>query len=218
MIVRILGVILLIAIALPVEAQNQYRYGFKGGISNSEIRSDDFVAGTRWGINVGLFATTPLRGNLELLGELAYHQKGRSEEGEVRDRQNAILGSDGNYRYDYASLLLAPHYQADLGSGRTQLFAYLGPRLDAFIGQRLTYSNTEGDRVAFEDSDDSGTKGLILGASAGVGIDVSRAFVIPLLVELRYNTDVTPAYNFEVGDRDFTSRHRTFDFRLGLSF
>ncbi len=200
------------------QAQDGLRYGIKLGLSAADLRSDDFSSGNRWGLNAGAFLITPLPGPLGLLAEASYHQKGYGFESEVRDDQNNLIGEDPDFRYDYVSALAAAQYGGELGDGPLDLYFFAGPRFAVKVLQRYTIQ-TERGREAPEEGGTAPYNDFALGASAGLGLDLGRALGFPVLVELRYNGDVTPAFSLDTSDdRTISSRWRTFDFRVGLSF
>ena len=216
------AVLLLLACAArPVHAQNDLSYGLKAGLTSSELRFDGGGYDGRFGLNGGVFAVVPMRGAFSTLVQADYFRKGYEQE-EVRDADNTNLGTDADFQYDYAVLLVAAHFGTALGSRGAALYAFLGPRIDVLFGDRIVATNRDGERETFEvgamgassiiETDFNAT---VLGASAGLGIDLANAMSVPLLIELRYDADLTPAWSPR---EDNDLRFRTFSLRTGLSF
>jgi hypothetical protein len=213
---RILGFLFLLATAFPVQAQDGVRFGVKAGVTSAELRTEDFGYEALRSLNVGVFAVVPMRGSLGALAHVDLHRKGYRV-GEIRDVTNTRLGSDADFQYDYVSLLVAPRYGAALGTGGTFFYAFAGPRLDVLAADRLIATTPEGDREPL-DAEALGFEqetfdGVVFGASAGLGLDLTRVLPAPLLLELRYDADVTAAA--ALFDRDH--RFRTFSLRLGFA-
>lgn len=217
--IKSIAVILLLACSvLSARAQNNVRYGVKAGLTSSELRFDGGGYDGRFGLNGGVFAVVPFRGAFSALLQADFYRKGY-EQNEVRDANNTNLGTDADFQYDYTVLLVAAHYRAALGSRGAALYAFLGPRIDVFLGDRVVATNRDGERETFEvegtsifDTDFNAT---VLGASAGLGVDLANAMSVPLLIELRYDADLTPAWSPR---EDNDLRFRTFSLRAGLSF
>lgn len=216
---RVAGLLLLLVAAGSVRAQDGARFGLKLGVTSSELR---FSNGTsegglesRFGLNAGVFASVPVRGAWRALVAADYYRKGY-EAGEFRDENNTRRFTDADFQYDYASLLIAPQYAATLGSGGLRFYAFLGPRLDLLAAERVV-ATVDGERETVEipaPFDRPGSEPIVFGASAGFGLDLANAVSLPLLIELRYDSNLTPARSFRNGDERF----RTFSLRLGYSF
>ena len=216
---RVTVLLLLLVAAWPVQAQDGARFGLKLGVTSAELRFSNETSGggleSRFGLNAGVFAVVPVRGSWRALVAADYYRKGY-EAGEFRDENNARLFTDADFQYDYASLLIAPHYAAALGSDGLGFYAFIGPRLDLLAAERVV-ATVDGERESVEipaPFDTPGFESIVFGASAGFGLDLANAVSMPLLIELRYDSDVTPARSFRNGDERF----RTFSLRLGYSF
>ncbi|MEP0546179.1 MAG: outer membrane beta-barrel protein [Rhodothermales bacterium] len=216
-IARITTLLLLACAAWPVQAQDGARFGLKLGATSAELRFSNGTNGggleSRFGLNAGVFAAVPVRGAWRALVAADYYRKGY-EAGEFRDENNTRRFTDADFQYDYASLLIAPQYAATLGSGGLRFYAFLGPRLDLLAAERVV-ATVDGERETVElPFDTPGFESIVFGVSAGIGLDLADAVSMPLLIELRYDADVTPARSLRNGD----SRFRTFSLRAGLSF
>ena len=201
--------------ATSARGQEVMRYGAKLGATAAELHNGG-SSESRWGATASVFATMPLGGGLHLLGEAGYHEKGSYNEFEFQLSDGGFGRGTSDLRFDYAFLLVAPEYRGALGDGGLDLFVFAGPRADLSLGEtRTTTVEPEGE---FEPASflplDFST--FVLGVAAGIGLDFSRMLPVPLIAELRYNGDITPAYTFFGGDEQV--RNRTFDLRLGLSF
>ena len=190
---RSLVLLFLLAGTLPVQAQ-ELRYGFKLGITAAE----QFIGGEQGilvggGLSAGLFAVLPVNSVLDGMASVDYYQKG----GDL----------------DYASLLVATQYEIELGTRKAGLYGFVGPRIDLLVADTVDRSdpavNATAGPVSFVDA-----QTVVFGVSAGTGLELTNSVVGPLLLELRYDRDVTPARRFAYGDQIF----RTLSLRLGLSF
>lgn len=211
---RAAALLLLLVTAWPVQAQDGARFGLKLGVTSAELREEFGGLEPRFGLNAGVFAVLPVQGALHALVAADYYRKGY-EAGELRDANNGSVGTDVDFQYDYASLVIAPQYAAAWGSSGLGFYTFLGPRLDVLVADRVV-ATVDGDRETVELSDLFETRGFsttILGVAAGIGLDLSNIAAVPLLVELRYDADVTPAWS--PGDRE--RRFRTFSLRAGLT-
>ena len=193
-------------------AQESADYGVKLGVSASEVYNSYGVYPARWGPNGGLFVTLPMRPHLRALGSVDYHAKGNSVDGDNFRNSEGDTLSDLDYRYDYISLLSAAQYETDLSSLPFTGYAFFGPRIDALVNKRFTWV-LNGARVGQDDESDASNR-IILGASAGVGLDFSNILGAPVMLELRYNRDLTPAFSHRIT----SVRHQTLDLRFGYAF
>lgn len=206
--------LLLLATAWP--AADAQDFGMKIGISYSELREEQSGLAPLTGFNAGAFAAFPVYKHWSVLTEGAFYRKGYDAGEEWRNAENVVIGSDVNKHADYASVLVAAQYQAAWGEGGLDFYALLGPRVDALLAERYV-ATIDGDRETVEYPSSfqlPAFNAVVFGVTAGVGIDLRNAFVVPLLVELRYNADATPAWTTRSSD----FRFRTIDLRLGYSF
>lgn len=222
---HIVALVLFVLAASPVWAQERIRFGAKLGVTSSEIREtidgQTFGGlGFRLGLNGGVFAVFPVRGALGAQTEANYFRKSYGFEGELRDENNLPAGRDPRYQYDYASTLVALRYQEALGSDGTDFYAFFGPRLDVLLGDRASFTTPGGDPESTELPGllrNGEPNGLLFGAAAGFGVDLSGRGV-PLLIELRYDADLTPVGDYEDGNaREREFRFRAFSLRVGVS-
>jgi hypothetical protein len=211
------ALLLLFAVSLqPAQAQEGSAFGAKFGVTAAELHNRS-SGQARWGMTGSVFATTPVGNGLDLLGEVGYHAKGsHSEFFFPLEDGNGVGRSVTDSRLDYTFLLVAPQYKGALGGGSLDLFAFAGPRVDLYLGETLTSSSEPGDVEVPGGFLPRDFNTAVLGVAAGIGLDFARLLPVPLIAELRYNGDITPAYSFSGGDERV--RNRTFDFRLGLSF
>lgn len=210
---RVAVLLLLLVTAGSVRAQDGTYFGLKLGVTSAELRGEFGGLEPRFGLNVGAFAVLPVRGALRALVAADYYRKGY-EADEYRDANNSSRGTDVDFQYDYASFQIAPQYAAALGSDGLGFYVFLGPRLDLLATDRVV-ATVDGERETVElPFDTPGFEAIVFGASAAIGLDLVNAVSMPLLIELRYDTDVTPARSSRNGD----ARFRTFSLRAGLSF
>lgn len=216
--------LLFVFVALPVEAQERMLGGFIGGITSSEAQeSDGFGYESSLGFTGGLFFAIPVRGAFGAQLEVSYQRKGYKNDQLLDDRGRRIDHVD--FRHDYISLLASPQYRTPLGSSGMRFYAFLGPRLDVLISNGASYVEDDGDRVPFDEGErifaPRSLNDLVLGGAVGIGLDLVRVGVMPLVIELRYDTDLTPAWSILPRDQRFLRsdwRFSTFGLRLGLSF
>lgn len=190
---RLLGLVLVLAGALPVQAQ-ELHYGFKLGVTATEQLPNNgpgILAGG--GLSAGLFAVLPVSGALGAMASADYYRKGGG--------------------LQYASLLVAAQYEIDLGKSEAGLYGFVGPRLDVLVAESVEESDLERNASAGPVSPVD-AQATVLGVSAGAGLELTNSWVGPLLIELRYDRDMTPARSFTWGDQ----HSRTLSLRLGLSF
>ncbi|MEP0546178.1 MAG: porin family protein [Rhodothermales bacterium] len=202
---------MLFAVGLqPAQAQERLGYGVKLGVTAAELHNRG-SGDARWGATGSFFVTSPLSGTMDFLGEIGYHAKGSRGE----DFSEAARG-EFDSRFNYIFLLAAPQYANTLGDGGLRLFAFAGPRADLFLGETFSFEEASADSDEPSVFLSRSFSPLVLGVAAGIGLDFARLLPVPLIAELRYNGDITPAYTFFGGDEQV--RNRTFDLRLGLSF
>lgn len=204
--------------ACSVQAQERTRLGVKLGVTAAELHGDSFSSDARWGLTGSVFAVSPLAGGLDVLVEAGYHAKGTRFEYyfPVSEDLDEFDSGEADSRLDYLFLLAAPQYEGVLGTSGLRLFAFAGPRLDMFLRESFSISvdpPNPRDTPGFAERDFSR---FIIGATAGIGLDLDGVLSVPLSIELRYSDDLTSAYS--VFSRDNRIRNRAFDLRLGFSF
>jgi len=208
-----------LAAASPLQAQE---VGVKLGLSSSELREERGGLAPLTALNAGAFVAVPVTGVWSVLAEANLYRKGYDADGEIRNAQNLFVGTDPEVQADYVSALVAVRYRAAWGDDGLAFYALLGPRLDVRVADRALLS-VDGDREEAELEavfGPSPTESTVFGATAGVGVDLSGALAVPLLVELRLNVDATTAWSVTDLDPfdDVDYRFRTFDLRVGYSF
>ncbi len=186
----------------------------KLGVTAAELHNGG-SADSRWGATGSLFATTPLGGGLDLLGEVGYHAKGSYSEYNFQLSDGGSGAARPTLRLNYTFLLVAPQYQGALGDGDLDLFVFAGPRVDLFSARRARRLSSRMTSRPFR-LPTSRFQHLSARRGGRHRARLFRVLPVPLIAELRYNGDITPAYTFFGGDEQV--RNRTFDFRLGLSF
>lgn len=155
----------------------------------------------RSGFNIAVYAEWPYLPFLALVTQLEYAQRGVGRP-YIQLANVPNLGPDFIFtRLDYISI---PVF-AKLSIPEKVLSPYIicGPRCDFLLG----YKDNLNSRSAMYDE----FKKVILGASAGAGLEVNA--LIGLLLEVRYNFDLVNSYN----SGSFTVRNNSFDVWLGVA-
>ena len=203
------GTLLVGLLLVPAQAQGSIEYGIKGGLSQT---SGGIRPISRLGANAGVFVSAPVRTPFNVMLGIDFHYKGLSRKGvEIAD-EFGNTSSDPMYRYGYISALSAFHYQSALSGVPFESYFFLGPRVDVLAFREFTHV-VERERVPLERESDA-LKSAILGFSGGLGLDFTDVSRFPILVELRYNGDLTFAYESAFAEQ----RNRTVDLRVGLTF
>lgn len=169
-------------------------------LTASPLQAQD---GVRYGFKFGITSIT-------LLGEQDSPGGGEFNAGgfatfPLRGALSALVSADyhrhagSGFGFRHLSLSLAPQYRIALGPSKVVLYGFAGPRLDV--------------------SEDDEYEDVILGATAGAGFELTESYVGPLLIEMRYDFDATPARRLEwVNPAPADQRFRRLSLRLGFSF
>lgn len=168
-------------------------------LAASPLQAQD---GVRYGAKFGITS-------IALLGESDSPGGGEFNAGgfatfPLRGALSALVSADyhrhagSGFGFRHLSLSLAPQYRIALGRSKVALYGFAGPRLDV--------------------SEDDAYEDVILGGSLGVGLELAESYAGPLLVELRYDIDATPARRLErVNPSPADQRFRRLSLRLGFS-
>ncbi len=109
-----------------------------------------------------------------------------------------ILENDTiDYRFHYLSLPLLVRYRYDLGS--------LTPYLVAGTGANLNFDLLSTDPIVFD-------------AIIGAGVRANQFFPLPLSIEVRYSTDLTPVYDPYMSFGLDRVNSNSLDIIVGVSF
>jgi hypothetical protein len=169
-------------------------------LAASPLQAQD---GVRYGFKFGVTSIT-------LLGEPDAPGGGEFNAGgfatlPLRGALSALVSADyhrhagSGFGFRHLSLSLAPQYHVALGHSRVALYGFVGPRLDV--------------------SEDDEYEDVILGGSLAVGFELTESYVGPLLIEMRYDFDATPARRLDwINPTLADQRFRRLSLRLGFSF
>lgn len=192
------------------------QFGLKGGIIYTGFNSsDDEVLNSISSLNfisfdLGIYAEFFDKRYFNISTELHYIVKGERNSNAflVPLRENTSQGNVWTFKYmndtyQYLSLMLLPRYKFLL-TNEDKLYLFGGPRFDFRIG------NTNSDS---ENSLHVSNFKLELGGTVGIG----GQFRDVLLMELRFEYNFTPTYQFEYGEEKTTRNHNTLAFLLGVN-
>lgn len=169
-------------------------------LAASPLQAQD---GVRYGFKFGI-------SSIALLGESDSPGGGEFNAGAfatfaLRGALSALVSADyhrnagSGFGFRHLSLALAPQYRVGLGQSNVAFYGFAGPRLAV--------------------SEDDEYEDVILGGSLGVGFELTESYAGPLLIEMRYDFDATPARRLEwVNPAPADQRFRRLSLRLGLSF
>ncbi len=205
--------LLCFTLGAEVHAQEPVSYGLKLGVTGAREYLEGNSFGERWlAPNAGFFADVPVRGIFGLLGEIAYEQKGAHFD-EYRDYENNRT-ENVDFRYHYASTLVAARLRRALSGGHIVPYVFAGPRIDALIAEGV--ASEDGDFM----NEERDASRFVFGARAGIGAELLGVIGFPVVVELRYDRDLASAveWTFLGVDRSVTIEYRTIGVRVGVLF
>ena len=206
-------VAVLISVLSGSVGAGQVQFGVKAGLSRAgqtwEYRLGTREHDHRFGFAFGNFADIPLTPILALRLDALYVQKGS----QVLVRTVGYPGVPSQYlmfkdRIDYLSLSLTG--KANLLSGPVGIYLMGGPRLDIKVGGE--FELTHG--LLSDSLYNSTVTGLVLGG--GVEIAVSPCRLV--LMEFRYDHDLTDAGEYPTGGGDLIIKSNSFQILAGLRF
>jgi hypothetical protein len=205
--------------ALPSAiAQTKPGFGIKGGIalSNQDWEySDGFDPGDRDRINglaFGVFTDFALTPVVTLRPEALYVQKGSQMDFPVTDEANDQIGTvTYKDQIDYLSVLVTAKVQPPLITGLD--FYFLGgPRLDFKVS--ADSDDTSAVMTTIIDS----YKDVVTGLTFGVGLERKIGPTAKLLLEVRYDLDLSDAMVLDNSVNDLYIDNKTFAVLAGISF
>jgi hypothetical protein len=208
----LLSCAMLVAAPSVGAAQPDLSMGVKVGATSSGVSSTipDYSVKRRVGFGVFGYVDAALLPNLAVVAELGYAARGFVEEQEARDAQNLPLGLvQANTRLDYLSTSLT--LRASYSTGAISPYMIAGPRLDILVSRKAgTFHFELGSlKSSFAELYESPAFGGIV----GVGIDTGDLLAVPILLEARYNLDVTDSLT-----GGFEMSNNAFDILLGVGF
>lgn len=142
---------------------------------------------------------------LSLVTQLEYLPRGMKETFNVTspDGPEVIGQVEIRNRLDYISLPVLAKARIDLGS--IAPYALAGVRIDRLLGY-------DSDRGAF-DPVYADFKKTTVGGSAGAGLEIGSLLPVALLVEVRYNFDLTDSYKSDL----LNVTNNSYDLWLGIA-
>ncbi len=197
-------------------AQVLKSYGVKAGLVSADVSHSseafDEVIGRRTGFGVFAFAEWLDLPLASVVTEAGYVQRGFVQEGEVRTgpgEGGVIENAETGSRLDYLSFLALGKLRYD-GLATTP-YVLLGPRVEVLVNRAPGTIETEDGRfsLGFADAFDT----LAAGGTAGVGVATTRLFPARLLIEARYDFDLTDS----LGDAPADVRNNAFSVLIGVT-
>jgi hypothetical protein len=207
--------LLSVAVSAPPKtapAQPHLSIGVKVGATSSGVSSTVPQHSVKRRVGFGAFGYVDwaLVPHLAVVGELGYAARGFVEEQEARDAQNLSLGIvHAKSRLDYLSTSIT--LRASYSTGAVSPYVIAGPRLDILMSRTAGTFDFEIGSVEspFADLYESPAFGGIVGA----GVDTGDLLAVPILLEVRYDFDVTDSLT-----GGFEMSHNAFDILVGLRF
>lgn len=184
-------------------------YGLKGGVA-AATQNWSFMgeftldAGTRWGLDAGLFVEFFDHPNLSVLLEARYVQKGFSEDFDLTSEENPESFGTATFtpRVDYVVIPLVAKARIPLSGFSPYLFA--GPTLNVLLG----YKGAEFEEV-YKD-----LKKTEFGGSFGLGCEIPAWGETTILIEGSYSPSFSDAYANEF----LTITNSAFEILIGIAF
>lgn len=166
----------------------QINFGFKGGLSHSEILESNDLENNVYQMpiayaHLGVVANFPLSNNLAIQSELIFNQRG----GKIRFTADSIKNAFFEHRYSYVSLPVLLEYKLK------NLSLEVGPEFSYLLDSRIMYN---GVNV----SDNFWTTQNKFDVSLDIGAKYS--FGDHLFTQLRWQRSLTPIGNIAATDRN----------------
>ena len=164
----------------------------------------------RSGVHAGIFTEWFEHRGLSIRASFQYEQKGFEYTFMTADATGTIIGEmTSSSRLDYISVPILGKYS--VGKDKWVGYFMAGPRFDIFLG-----AVEGGGNVLFGAEDDY--KDLVLGLSAGFGIERKVSAKNRLSLEFQYNYD--PFYLYESTNiatgNDFRLKNESFNISIGI--
>jgi len=196
---KITMLFVLLCVASAVNAQENFSFGFKGGLNASTVTGDnDDGTSARIGVHIGVMGEISLSNKFSIQPELMYSQQGAQQD-VVFINQGVTLGTgELKARYNYINLpLLAKYYI-------TKSFSVeAGPQ----IGFLLSAEQEGGDVTA--DADEI-VKNIDVAAAIGVSYKLDNG----INFSARYNAGLSDINDVEgLTDKNFNG---VFQFSIGF--
>jgi hypothetical protein len=198
-----------LAWAAPSHAQLVDRFGVKAGVVSAgvtdELTEDKFSE--RRGMAASVFAERRLLSFLSLVGEVGYVQRGFNE-----TLSFDPLNEEAGTRLDYLTIPVMMKLNYD--SGLATLYALGGPRIDVLLNREpgvfKGFGTPPFKESRYADKYDS----LAAGGTVGLGMTTPKRFPVRLLLEGRYEFDLTDSY----APDPFDIHNRAFSIVAGVAF
>ena len=202
-----------VALTLPQSSHAQLldSYGVKvGAVSASATDNlDDFDR--RTGLTASVFAEKRLLPYLSLTGEIGYVQRGFIETQTERTAPNEVVGTvEANTQLDYLTIPVMA--KLEYGLAPATLYALAGPRLDILLSRDAGTFEFSSSTFESQVADAYGSPAV--GGIVGVGIATTNLLPARLLLEGRYELDLTDS--FVEGPRE--TRNTAFTVVVGIAF
>lgn len=205
----IVAVVCALLIAYVAEAQAIKSYGVKIGYTSANQTFDytlfDFETRRQSGINGAVYIEWLDLPWFSVVTQLEYSQRGMATESVITgDDPTPIRVETLHNRLSYISVPLLA--KGNLSLAGMSVYCLAGPRVDFLVEYKS-------DRGLFNAVYDQ-FKQPALGGTVGVGAQFERVLPLDLLVEARYNFDVSNSYQTEL----LRVRNYTLDIWLGVAF
>jgi hypothetical protein len=216
--INIITAILFFAFCNSVISQGSKGYGFKGGISFSNLNIDntdlnnDIQTVSKPGISAGLFLDIYKTGKFSLFSELAYNQSINDIKIYSKDISgNEYLMSSVNYKVDYLNYSLNIKYE--YSEGIFKPYVYAGPRLSFYLNDGSPANDSEipgGLKVSIHDN----LKKFIFSAAICIGIEIKIAGKTSVFGESSYSPGLFKSYE----DGVVSAKINSLEVKAGFRF
>jgi hypothetical protein len=184
-------------------------FGVKLAVTSADLvyhieSSEDLPTLRRVGFCVGAFAEWFEHSPITLMTQVEYVQKGMGMDVASGYSSGDVVERTTEYsRLDYLSVPILG--KATLPAGSLSPYFLAGPRVDFFLGYTT-------DQTGFPVLYDQFKK-TVLGATLGAGLQIDALLSIPIVIEARYNLDITNSFEGEV----VKVHNDSFDLWLGVA-
>lgn len=193
---------------LAIQANAQIRFGFRGGVSTSQLTSETIEANgvslaikdANYGVHIGIFGRAKLSERLYLQPEVAFNSS--SVDFQVNDFSDGLMNSVLTEKYQHLDIPLMLGYK--LGPLRLEA----GPTGHVYLASKSELEEIGGYERRFNDFN--------LGYQAGFGLDIWK-----LLIDLRYEGNFNRfGDHMSIGGQDiqFSQRPTRWLMTVGFSF
>ena len=214
-VVLVVVVFLISALSISVVAVTP-KFGVKAGLSQASQTWEysnswgSVERDSRSGLAFGIFTDIPFTPIMALRLDALYVQKGSQIT--VMETTEAYPEGTGQYlaikdRIDYMSLSLTG--KANVLKGPIGIYLMGGPRFDIKIGENFEYPSQFSDSLY-----NSTVTGLVLGG----GVETSIGPTASVLLEFRYDVDLTDAGEYSGIETDLAIKNKGFLILAGLRF